>query len=137
MTGTSGASLPARFGLESTVALANVYYDFDTRTRFTPYVGIGLGVAFDLHQRRHADELHLHRHHRRRGDAWSAAGALMAGFSVALRERFALDAGYRFLHISEAHTGAIVGSSADAGSTIRLEGLNAHEFRVGLRYDIR
>ena len=43
---TQGAEPGFRnFGMKSTVALANLYYDFDFGNRFTPYVGIGLGVA--------------------------------------------------------------------------------------------
>ena len=33
------------FGVKNMVALANLYYDFDTRSHFTPYLGVGLGFA--------------------------------------------------------------------------------------------
>lgn len=38
---------PGGFGgsVESYVAMANAYYDFDTGTRWTPYIGAGLGAA--------------------------------------------------------------------------------------------
>jgi opacity protein-like surface antigen len=138
------ATLPGvrRFGLTSDVVLANLYYDFDLRSRFTPYIGVGLGVV---------------RHSTKEGtvtdgcgctgtidaaDKWSVAGALMAGFSVALRERFHLDAGYRFLYLGDATTGPVRATITATGATVvsndpTVEGINAHEFRVGLRYDIR
>ena len=134
VTGYSGTSL-ARFGLESTVALANVYYDFDTRTRFTPYLGVGLGVAFTSHKRGHAHELRLHRHHRWRGlveRGGRADGRVLVRTARALRlrRRLPLPAHQRRPYRR------IMSSGVDTGS-IRLEGLNAHEFRFGLRYDIR
>ena len=35
------------FDLHSTVALANLYYDFNMHGKFSPYVGAGAGVAFN------------------------------------------------------------------------------------------
>ena len=64
----------------------------------------------------------------------------MAGFSVQLRERMALDAGYRFLYLGETATGS--GSDRQGAVHIvptirRSSNIHAHEFRVGLRYDFR
>jgi len=84
---------------------------------------------------------------------WSAAGALMAGFSfridrgghapVSIKDqpmaaepgRLHLDVGYRFLYLGDVHTGGIVGSVPTPGP--RLDDLTAQEIRVGLRWDIR
>jgi opacity protein-like surface antigen len=148
-----------RFGLTSNVILANLYYDFDRGNRFTPYLGVGLGTvhhktlsgiviptpcacAADI-----AD-----------ASDWSVAGAFMAGFAINFgsratyggsikdapvesdaRGRWHLDAGYRLLYLGEARTGSITASSG-VGPTVdgdRIEDIIAHEFRVGLRYDIR
>jgi opacity protein-like surface antigen len=127
------------FGIKSDVFLANMYFDFDCRCHITPYLGVGLGFA----------------HHKTTagtvtnvtgvtGDIDSAtktsvAAALMGGFSVQIRERLALDAGYRFLYLGDAATGAV---KDRAGSVViapdpTVEAMHAHEFRVGLRYDIR
>lgn len=131
-----------RFGLSSTVALANVYYDFDTRSRFTPYVGVGLGFV----------------HHKTKdgtvdnpcggctgiveGDSSThVAAALMAGFSVALRDRLMLDAGYRFLYLGETATGPVTFNCGACTQTVSedptVESIHAHEFRVGLRYNVQ
>lgn len=148
-----------RFGLTSNVILANLYYDFDRGSRFTPYIGVGLGAV----------------HHRTSGGVviptpcgcaadieessnWSVAAAFMAGFSINfgsrasyggsikdapveydMHGRWHLDAGYRFLYLGEARTGSIV-ASPGPGPAIngdKVEDIIAHEFRVGLRYDIR
>jgi len=142
---TAGAPLQGvrRFGLDSTVVLANLYYDFDMGSRFTPYIGVGLGGV----------------HHRTKtatvtdgcgctgtieaNDSWHVAAAAMAGFSVALRERLHFDAGYRFLYLGETSTGPIRATTIGppvvnvVSQDPTVENIHAHEFRVGLRYDIR
>lgn len=132
-----------KFGISSTVALANVYYDFDTRSHFTPYVGIGLGFA---------------RHSVKAGTvedpcgtcsgiidadkSTSVAAALMAGFSVTLRDRLMLDAGYRFLYLGDTATGPVRFAGTPVGqpnvsNDPTVEDIHAHEFRLGLRYNVR
>lgn len=139
---------PRQFGLRSNVFLANLYYDFDTRSRFTPYIGMGIGFAINTTTKGSvpndpcacftdvtiAGETH-----------GSIAGALMTGFSYNIRDRFHIDAGYRALFLGEAHTGLISGTTVAAGvpgpaandGNPSLKDLLAHEFRVGLRYDIK
>jgi opacity protein-like surface antigen len=127
------------FGIKSDVFLANMYFDFDCRCHVTPYLGVGLGVV---------------RHKTTAGTVTNANGvvgdidsasnthvaaALMGGFSMQLRDRLALDAGYRFLYLGDASTGAVkdrVGAVQIAPDPT-VEAIHAHEFRVGLRYDFR
>jgi opacity protein-like surface antigen len=127
------------FGIKSDVFLANMYFDFDCRCHITPYLGVGLGVA--RHQTTSGTVTNVNGV---TGDIDSAtktsvAAAVMAGFSMQIRERLALDAGYRFLYLGDAATGAVrdrVGNVTIAPDPT-VEGIHAHEFRVGLRYDIR
>ncbi len=144
--GTAGpfATFPGgtrQFGLKSDVFLANVYYDIDLRSRVTPYIGLGLGIA---HNKTTTGSV---------TDACggctgtiagaserSVAGALMTGFSMQLRDRLHVDAGYRMLFLGDAHTGLITGTGASAGTVAGdpvVQDIWAHEFRVGFRYDIR
>ena len=160
--GDGHASLPGvrSFGLESDVVLFNAYYDFNRMGRFSPYLGVGLGV---VHHQTSAgtvsndcgcvgtiDE----------GSSTHVAGALMAGFSTKLRggettymggikdgpvavdsgRALYLDVGYRFLYLGETATGAV--TMINNGGTVvsrdpTVEDIHAHEFRVGLRYDLR
>jgi opacity protein-like surface antigen len=151
--GTGPGTVSTQFDLQSSLLLANLYYDFRPYERFTPYVGIGLGAA----------------HHRAGGGSitacgvcntfgddsnWSAAGALMAGVSlridrgghtpVSIKDdrapvapgRLHVDLGYRFLYLGDAHTGNLTGTTfATPGP--RLDDITAHEIRIGLRWDIR
>lgn len=128
-----------KFGLKSDVFLANLYYDFDCRCHITPYLGVGLGfVRHKTTTGTVVNELGTV------GDIDSAssthvAAALMGGFSVQLRERMALDAGYRFLYLGETATGAVKDrqGSVTIAPDPTVENIHAHEFRVGLRYDFR
>jgi opacity protein-like surface antigen len=148
-----GGAFATDFDVKSSVILANLYYDFRPYERFTPYVGVGLGAA------RHSagggtitgcggcgpyDG----------GDNWTAAGAVMAGFSfridrgghtpVSIKDgpayvepgRLHLDVGYRFLYLGDAHTGGIIGAVTPTPGP-RIDDVTAQEIRVGLRWDIR
>lgn len=156
---TAGAGpAPGKLGLESDVVLLNAYYDFDTRSRFTPYVGVGIGwVHHDLKggtftngccNVQVAD-----------GDGNDFAAALMAGMSVNITGRgpaagssegggetarnFYLDIGYRFLYLGEVASGPAslvdntLGTSTRVSPDPVVAEIHAHEFRVGLRYDFR
>jgi opacity protein-like surface antigen len=148
-----GGAFSTDFDVRTQVILANLYYDFRPFERFTPYVGVGLGAA---------------RHSTSGGTIttvcgvcstydgdsnWSAAGAVMAGFSfridrghapVSIKDgpayvepgRLHLDVGYRFLYLGDVHTGNLVGAAVPTPGP-RLDDLAAHEIRVGLRWDIR
>ena len=123
-----------KFDLQSTVGLLNFYYDFGQRGHFSPYVGAGIGFV---------------RHKTSNGtingkSTTQLAGALMTGFSVALRSNMHLDAGYRFLYMGKAETGSVRGTSSDLATVIAanpvyddptVTDIHAHQFRVGVRYD--
>lgn len=136
------------FSLASTYALANLYYDFDMGNRFTPYVGVGLGFTHNETGAGTVTDLCGCLSGTTSGATENhVAGALMAGVSWKLRDRLSLDAGYRFLYLGEAQSGPVTatytaahGGSA-AGSTISqdplVDEIHEHQFRFGLRYDIR
>ena len=130
------------FGLKSDVFLANLYYDFDCRCGFTPYVGAGLGfvkhkttagtVTDTVNGTGITGTVES-------GSSTHVAAALMTGVSFQVRERMNIDAGYRFLYLGETATGAV---RDNAGGVLiapdpTVEQIHAHEFRVGLRYDFR
>ncbi|MEL6225414.1 MAG: outer membrane beta-barrel protein [Pseudomonadota bacterium] len=142
-----GATLTGvrRFGLESDVFLWNLYYDFDTRTRFTPYLGVGLGFVRNETTRGVVDDCGCVTGVIAGKETYDVAAALMAGASLKLFRGFHLDAGYRFLYLGEAETGAIsiTERAGQPAGTVEVsddpivEEIHAHEFRIGLRYDFR
>lgn len=134
------------FGMKNDVFLANLYYDFDTRSRFTPYIGLGLGFTHNTTTKGSVpnDPCGCFTDVTIAGASkWSVAGALMTGFSYNVRDRLHLDAGYRYLYLGEAHTGQMTGTitavqpGAVADGDPAVKDMWAHEFRVGLRYDIK
>ncbi len=151
---------PRNFGIKSDLYLANLYYDFDSRGRFTPYVGAGLGWVNHKTSASSFTDACGCQGTIDAGSSSSVAGALMAGMAVNLTGRGApagsgiieggdaarnlyLDVGYRFLYLGDVVTGAVKGTPAVLGpatvvsSDPTVAGLTAHEFRVGLRYDFR
>ena len=137
------------FGLKSTVALANLYYDFDMGHRFTPYVGVGLGFTRNKTSDGTVTDPCGCLTGTIEGDSDThVAGAAMAGFQIKLRDRLSFDAGYRFLYLGEAATGPVTATyTADnatnghlTGDVVsqdpKVEDIHAHQFRLGLRYDI-
>lgn len=112
-------------GLRSTVALANVYYDFDldgfgkhsAEGGWTGYVGAGVGKAFswttaDPGLKAGTDPAH----------SWAAAGMVGVGYDMGA---MVADVGYRALWIKGFST---------ANSTLWAQDAIAHEIRASLRY---
>lgn len=127
------------FGLRSDVVLANAYYDFDMG-RFRPYIGIGIGASHNTTSEGDVTAWCGCTGTIAEGKQWSLAGALMTGFSMQVRDRMHVDAGYRYLYLGDAQTGAITGSGANGGlvsAGTQISDISAHEVRVGLRWDIR
>ena len=156
------ATLPGtrKFGLESDVVLVNAYYDFNRMGRISPYAGVGLGL---VHHSTSAGTVSNECGcvgTIAEGSSTHVAGALMAGFSAKLRggeqtmqggikdapvmvdngHGLYLDVGYRFLYLGETATGDVT-MNDNAGTHVSrdptVEDIHAHEFRVGLRYDLR
>lgn len=145
-----------RFGIESDVVLFNLYYDFNRSGRFNPYVGAGLGFTFNRTTTGTATSTCLCTGAILEGEETDLAGAIMAGFTAKLRggqtavggsskdapmmvetgRNLYLDVGYRYLYLGDVSTGPIV-TTVPIVENATVEDLTAHEFRVGLRYDLR
>ena len=131
----------SKFSLSSTYALANMYYDFDMGNRFTPYLGVGLGFTKNKTGAGTLTDLcGCLSGEIASGDETHAAGALMAGFSMKLRDRLSVDAGYRFLYLGEVATGPVTATFNKNNVVAKdptVDEIHEHQFRVGLRYDIQ
>jgi opacity protein-like surface antigen len=150
------------FGMKSTVALANVYYDIDVGHRFTPYLGVGLGFTHNETSAGYVDTCGCTTATIEGSSNTNVAAAAMAGFSMKLRggtsvvggnsikdapmvvengRGLYLDVGYRFLYLGDAETGPMTATMASGSHRVSddpiVEDIHAHEFRFGLRYDLR
>lgn len=113
--------------------MINAYYDFDTNTKFTPYVSGGIGVARLKANGKVANVEHgatttyeidgLSRS--KNNLAWN----LGAGVGYQVNENVVVDAGYRYVD-----NGSISVWSLDGASKMKTES-KSHEFLLGVRYE--
>ncbi len=103
--------------------LFNVYYDFRNSSKFTPYIGVGAGLAFtranvDINAYNSTGYAHGY------GEAYATdfAWQVGAGVAYAINDNVSADLGYRYLGIS--------------GSLDRYDRAfsGAHEFSFGIRF---
>jgi opacity protein-like surface antigen len=133
---TSNLKGTGHFGLKSDVFLANMYYDIDAGSRFTPYIGVGLGFTRNTTSAGTVSDCGCVTATIAEGSETHVAGAAMAGVQLKLRERLSLDMGYRFLYLGSVETGPLTPIASTLGADPTVEDIHAHEFRFGLRYDI-
>ncbi|GAB4534211.1 MAG: porin family protein [Roseibium sp.] len=113
--------------------MLNGYVDIGTWNRITPYVGAGIGASYVTTSDIRYDNGSGGGTGTYEGDSkWNFAWALMAGASYDITPNLALDGGYRYLNIGDAHSAKF----ATGGQNTRIEykDLSAHEFRLGARY---
>jgi opacity protein-like surface antigen len=126
--------------------LANLYYDVDTGTEFSPYVGFGLGINY-LKTSVNLDGVYTNQDTetflsgRSADSAYDLTWQLSAGVSYLLADNWNLDVGYRYSDLGKLDTltvGKIIkieDSGLVAFSTTKSSiELKSHEFLVGLRY---
>jgi opacity protein-like surface antigen len=120
---------------ESTSALFNGYVDLGTWVGITPYLGAGIGLAGNRFTNISREayiagvpggSAGLEPH-----TTYNLAWGLMAGAAVNLGSGFALDLGYRYMHLGDVRT-----KIDGPGDGIRTDEIRAHEFRLGARYMI-
>jgi len=111
----------------SSSAMASGYYDFAT-SGWTPYVGVGLGLAVNDIRTVTVDNGAGLNGSFSGGAKAGAAGAIMAGVGIPLSARTALDIGYRFVSLGKLEIAAEGGYGGATGK------LNAHELTVGMRF---
>lgn len=171
VTGTAGANIigavaagngqwiHAKAPIGRELFLANLYYDFDTGSRFTPYIGGGVGFVQHKFGSGTLVQDNLAPPNTGTIDSrttTNVAGALMAGFTMQLTghsggccvggstkdavvvesgRSLLLDVGYRYLMLGDAHTGDthMYGKTNDPV----IEDVRSHELRLGLRYNLQ
>lgn len=120
-----------KFNIQS--VFLNLFYDIETGTPFTPYVGGGLGVAIiDADGELKLSENGVSIYDESASNSvTNFAFNLAAGIGYDVNENFTLDLGYRYADFGNAETG-------DVGfSPFEVKGeadLLAHEVLLGLRY---
>lgn len=138
--------VPARretFSLETRTFLANGYFDLGTWGRITPYVGVGLGVSNLKASNYVSRPLPLTAQlggvtinsPLGSADKWNFTWALMMGAAFKITDHLKLDVGYRFIDMGKFAFNH-VDNAGNTTASIRMKNIQAHEVRVGLRYEL-
>ncbi len=135
--------------MKSGVFMANTYYDWKTRSAFTPYVGGGVGLAYLDISRQHTttetqcdvvadptcSTILSSRTYSAQGTDTKLllAGSLTTGFSYAITPVTSVDVNYRFLYIPSTNIDMIINNNQ---SRLSFADITEHQLRAGLRWDI-
>lgn len=122
-TGSTGA-FSSKIDIHT--VFANVYYDINTGTAFTPYVGAGIGAAF-INQKV-ASTFTGWGGNNGNYDTTNFAWNVGAGVGYSLTKNIIIDLGYRYSQFGDA-------KKVDKSSVrFQAKDLDAHEAIIGLRY---
>lgn len=134
--------------IDSTLWMVNAYYDLFSNRGFTPYIGAGIGFAWNELNRRHASTYSVcdtildptcasatqtTESASGRANKFTLAYAAMAGVSYDLSEMTAVDLGYRYLFISGSDIALNIN---DDISRVEIGDQHVHQFRAGLRFNV-
>ncbi|MCE4223773.1 porin family protein [Methylobacterium sp. C25] len=123
----------------SIVTMANGYIDLGTWWCLTPYIGGGVGVAFnqisgyqDIGAGTAAGGFGTAPTKNSTNLAWAA----QAGVTYDVTPNFKVDVGYRYLNMGHAKTGpvACVNDPTCSFASYKVSELTSHDVKIGLRY---
>ncbi|WP_274423087.1 outer membrane protein [Chelativorans sp. YIM 93263] len=107
-------------------AMLNGYLDLGTVVGLTPYVGAGAGMLYNKHSARLVSPgIDISADDRQ----YTFAYSLNAGVNYSLTDNLSMDVGYQYLNSPKAEY-------LDFESGQIEDGLDFHQVRVGLRYDL-
>ncbi|HTJ01269.1 MAG TPA: opacity family porin, partial [Methylovirgula sp.] len=119
------------------VFLANGYFDIGTWWGVTPYVGAGVGVAYNTMTG--VTDIGMSPNpgfgYASANSTTNYAWAAMAGLSYAVTPNLRLELGYRYLDMGNASTGTIVCTNTAACSNeVQHFHLASQDIRLGMRW---
>ena len=118
----------------------NAYWDIDTGTKFTPYIGAGIGMGFvDLKWRcwgssydpadpSTRDDFDDSVKKGNTNFAWNVS----AGLGYDITDNWTIDAGYRFVSLGSVKTGKMDSDGVD--TWFKTKDLYQHQVSLGVRY---
>lgn len=133
--GNQSMTIKQQFGIQT--LFANAYWDINTGTKFTPYLGAGLGMAF-ISTKYNAKLVDS-------GNSFSSgfnsssknvtnfAWNVGAGLGYDINDSWTVDVGYRFVGLGSVKTNSI-SPYDDAGIHMKTNNLYQHQFSLGVRY---
>lgn len=120
------------------VALANLYIDLGTWYGLTPFIGAGVGVAYNKID--HYRDINVIAG----GGGWADSGtkanlawAAHAGVSYRVTPGFSVELAYRYLNIGDAKTADTInldGSNPILNNSTFFNGIYSHDIKLGVRW---
>jgi opacity protein-like surface antigen len=124
---------PLHSSIKTYTAMVNVYKDLGKWGQVTPYVGAGIGLAYNQMNETYFTQTTT-LHNRIAGDNdLSLAWSLMAGIGYQISDRAILDVGYRYLDMGKI-TSQRHDNAGFVNPRVTVDDIAAHEFKIGLRY---
>ncbi len=124
------------FKVRAHSVMFNGYYDINTQTDFTPYIGAGLGLAYlDTDYKASIASGGAGTSVKSSDQSWNFAWSLGAGVAYHLSDVMALDLGYRYLDLGSGDAGSIhvSGQPGNYSGSPSVD-YTAHEIVLGLRF---
>lgn len=114
--------------------MANVFYDFNTNSTLTPYIGGGLGVGYLDTKFRTGMSMNGRSGSARLSNTdWNLAWNLGGGLAWYVSDSVAIDLGYRYVDLGKGEAGNFNIQHLGYSGSPRVD-YTAHEFSVGLRF---
>jgi opacity protein-like surface antigen len=124
---------PLHSSVKSYTLMANAYKDFGNFGGLTPYVGAGVGLAYNRMDETYFTGNPFLTSRIQKNDDLALAWSLMAGVGYQVSDRAVLDFGYRYMDLGKVTSGN-VDDQRNFNPRVRVDELVSHEFKVGLRY---
>ena len=127
---------PIYTSVNSNTFMFNLYYDIAEIRGFTPYVGVGLGVAHhDVETVSFAPPCAFGCNSQYGKEQYEFAWSLMAGVEKQISPNMSIDVGYRYIDMGDAESEGM-DNLGIMNPPLELDDLTAHELKVGVRYQI-
>lgn len=132
-SGPPPANDPLHTSVTSYTMMINGYKDLGNYRGFVPYLGVGVGFAYNTMDDVSFTQNPALVNEIRGGSDLSLAWALMAGVAYQISPRAILDVGYRYIDL-----GTVSSERNDTAGNVNprvtMDDIAAHEVKVGLRY---
>jgi opacity protein-like surface antigen len=124
---------PLHTSLRTYTLMFNAYHDLGKWGNVTPYVGAGVGIAYNIISDVYFTGNPALRNSINGDRDISLAWSLMAGIGYQVSHNAILDVGYRYIDFGKA-TSERHDSGGFINPRVKFDDLSAHEIKVGLRY---
>jgi len=108
---------------DTQVFFINTYYDFHNTSKFTPYIGVGIGMSL-VDTKIDANGINIFPSNTETNFAWNIG----TGISYAFTDKMSVDLAYRYVQLGDGETKTI------AQSFIKADSIDAHQIMLGFRY---